>query len=113
MPRTWDRSRFAPWLLRELVQLNEKLTSRLCRRTFRMSDVFFAFAPSFCYASSFLTHARHTKLQERYRPHSARHGSSLDEEFFKELRVLKRFKNRPFEPLRNVNILFSSIIETR
>jgi hypothetical protein len=24
MPRTWDRSRFAPWLLRELVQVNEK-----------------------------------------------------------------------------------------
>src|SRR5436190_22788676 len=24
MPRTWDQSRFAPWLLRELVQMNEK-----------------------------------------------------------------------------------------
>ena len=24
MPRTWDRSRCAPWLLRELVQVNEK-----------------------------------------------------------------------------------------
>ena len=24
MPRTWDRSQFAPWLLRELVQVNEK-----------------------------------------------------------------------------------------
>src|SRR5437867_3763137 len=33
MPRTWDRSRFAPWLLRELVQVNEEPTSRLCRRT--------------------------------------------------------------------------------
>jgi hypothetical protein len=38
MPRTWDRSRFAPWLLRELVQVNEEPTSRLCRRTyFRMT----------------------------------------------------------------------------
>src|SRR5881396_453869 len=26
MPRTWDRSRFAPWLLRELVQVNEEPT---------------------------------------------------------------------------------------
>src|SRR5689334_20128876 len=33
MPRTWDRSRFAPWLLRELVQVNEEPTSRLCGRT--------------------------------------------------------------------------------
>ena len=33
MPRTWDRSRFAPWLLREVVQVNEEPTSRLCRRT--------------------------------------------------------------------------------
>src|SRR5437868_1261694 len=33
MPRTWDRSRFAPWLLRELVQVNEKTTSRLCGLT--------------------------------------------------------------------------------
>src|SRR5712692_540352 len=31
MPRTWDRSRFAPWLLRELVQMNEKTTSHLSR----------------------------------------------------------------------------------
>src|ERR1700676_2957469 len=29
MPRTWDRSRFAPWLLRELVQVNEKHESLL------------------------------------------------------------------------------------
>jgi hypothetical protein len=29
MPRTWDRSRFAPWLLRELVQVHEEPTSRL------------------------------------------------------------------------------------
>src|SRR6266481_3159442 len=33
MPRNWDRSRFAPWLLRKLVQVNEKTTSRLCRLT--------------------------------------------------------------------------------
>src|SRR5712692_2778194 len=31
MPGTWDRSRFAPWLLRELVQVNEKTTSHLSR----------------------------------------------------------------------------------
>jgi hypothetical protein len=36
-PRTWDRSRFAPWLLRELVQVNEEPTSRLCRRTTKLS----------------------------------------------------------------------------
>src|SRR6185295_17409182 len=31
--RVLDRSRFAPWLLRELVQVNEEPTSRLCRQT--------------------------------------------------------------------------------
>jgi hypothetical protein len=38
MPRTWDRSRFAPWLLRELVQVNEEPTSRLCRPTYEYTD---------------------------------------------------------------------------
>src|SRR4029077_2466133 len=37
MLRTWDRSRFAPWLLRELVQVNEEPTSRLCRRTCQLT----------------------------------------------------------------------------
>jgi hypothetical protein len=37
MSRTWNRSRFAPWLLRELAQVNEKPTSRLCRRTLAVS----------------------------------------------------------------------------
>src|SRR6266540_4983054 len=37
MPRTWDRSRFAPWLLRALGQVNEEPTSRLCRRTSELS----------------------------------------------------------------------------
>jgi hypothetical protein len=39
MPRTWDRSRFAPWLLRELVQVNEEPTSRLYRLTRKGSYV--------------------------------------------------------------------------
>jgi hypothetical protein len=37
MPRTWDRSRFAPWLLRELVQVNEEPTSRHSLRTPELS----------------------------------------------------------------------------
>jgi len=37
---------------------------------------------------------------------------ALDEEFLEKPRVLERFKNGAFEPLRNINALLSSIIET-
>ena len=39
---------------------------------FRMSDVFSAFAPSFCYASCLSSHAQRTAPQERYRHRSAK-----------------------------------------
>ena len=38
--------------------------------------------------------------------------SALNEEFPEKPRVFKRFKNGPFEPLRNIYVLLSSIIET-
>jgi hypothetical protein len=77
-----------------------------------MSDVFSAFAPSFCFASS-SSHAQRTRLQELYRHRSARQAFRLDEKLLKKLPILEGLKDRTFEPLRNINVLLGSVIKTR